>query len=103
MPEPRSSLLLAAHQCHPLITAFTEALPDIWIAVHPTDLLRLLEGAAGRSADAVSEGFIVPECRVLEHEPTARLADPAPPLAFVAVTAYPAWSVEVAIEAEFLL
>jgi hypothetical protein len=65
--------------------------------------LRFLEWTAGRRTDAVRETLVVPESAVLEYEPTARFANPAPAFALVPVTAHPTRCVQVAVETEFLL
>ena len=51
----------------------------------------------------MSEGFVIPECAVLEHEPAPGFAEPAPAFALVAVAADPARRVEVPSETEILL
>jgi hypothetical protein len=79
-----------------------KAFPNIGISIHPSHLSRLIEWHAGRSADSVGEGFVVPECRVLKYEPSTRLADTTPPLTFVAMPTHPARSVKIALKAEFL-
>lgn len=101
--EPRSALLLTADQRNPLIATAAEAFPDIRVSVHAPCLLWLLERAASRSADTVREALVVPKRRVLQHEPSAGLADAAPSFALVAVTTHPLGSVQVAIKAKFLL
>lgn len=103
MSEPGGPLLLAAHQCNPVIAATAEALPDVWVSIHAASLLRLLEGVAGGGADAVREALVIPEGRVLEDQPSARLADTTPSLSLVAVAANPSWRVEVTLEAQLLL
>lgn len=101
--EPRCALLLGAHQRNPVIATTAKALPNIRIAIHPPRLLRLVERLARRSADAMCEALVIPKGRVLENEPTSRLADSAPPLTLVSVTAYPLWSVQISIKSQFLL
>ena len=65
--------------------------------------MRLLEWAAGRSADTVGETLVVPEGAVLQNEPPAWFADSAPALALVAVAAHPARRVKISVESELLL
>jgi hypothetical protein len=102
MPEPSSPLLLATNQCNPLIAAPTQPFPDIWVSIHPPRLLRLLECAASSSTNAMRETFVVPKRRVFQHQPAARFTNPTPPFAFIAMTPYPARSVEIAIETKLL-
>jgi len=101
--EPSCSLLLAAHERNPLVTAAAQTFPDIGVAIHAAGFLRLLEWAAGRSADTVGETLIVPEGAVLQNEPPAWFADSTPTFALIAVAADPARCVEVSIESELLL
>ena len=51
----------------------------------------------------MGEAFVVPEGGVLENKPSSRLADTAPSLALVPMTANPLRSVEITLESEFLL
>jgi hypothetical protein len=51
----------------------------------------------------VSKGFVVPECRVLEDEPSTRLAKTTPSFTLIAMTSYPPWRIHVAREAKVLL
>lgn len=101
--EPRGALLLAANQCYPIIAATAEAFPNIGVAIHPSGLMRLLERAARGGTDAVGEAFVVPEGRVLEHQPAPGLADTTPPFTLVAMATDPSGCVEVTFEPELLL
>lgn len=103
MPEPSRALLLAAHKRNPIVTATTQALPDIRITIHAAGIQWLLERGTSSCADAVREGLVVPVRRVLEHQPSPRLADSAPALAFVAVSADPPGGVQVAFKPQVLL
>lgn len=103
MPEPRCALLLAVDQRNPVIAASTETLPHIRVAVHAPHVLGLLEWLACCGADPVSEALIVPECRVLQHQPTSRLADPTPTLALVSVATNPFWCVQITFKPHLLL
>lgn len=102
MPEPCRSLLLVAHERDPVVARMTEALPDIWVPVHPSHIPRLMERHTGRGTDPMCKGFIVPKGRVLEHQPAARFTDPAPAFTLVPMTSNPARSVKIAIKAKFL-
>lgn len=101
--EPGGTLLLRADERDPLVTGAAESLPDVRVPVHAARLLGLLERVARGRTDAVREALVVPEGRVLEHEPTARLADAAPALTLVAVSSHPLWRVQVALKPELLL
>lgn len=101
--EPGGSLLLAAHERDPVVAAAAKTFPDVRVAVHPSRLLGLLERVAGGGADAVAKAFVVPERGVLQHQPAARLANTAPSLPLVAVSAHPSRRVKVALEAQLLL
>lgn len=102
MPEPGRSLLLAAHQCDPLIAAAAKSLPNIRVAIHPPRLLGLLERTACCCADAMRETLVIPESRVLQHKPTTRLADPAPAFALISMATHPSGRVQVAFEPQLL-
>lgn len=101
--EPGRSLLLTTHQCNPLVTTTAQTLPHVWIPIHATCLLGLLEWTTSSCADAMGETFVVPESAVLQYQPTSRLANTTPPFSLVPVTTNPSWRVEVSVEAEFLL
>ncbi len=103
MPEPSSALLLSAEKRNPVPTAHAKPFPNVRIPVYASGLLWSIERNPRRGADTVGEAFVVPERRVLEHEPAPGLTDAAPAFALVAVAAHPARGVEVAFEAEFLL
>ena len=79
MSEPCCTLLLAADKRNPVTAAATEAFPDVWVAVHASDIERLFEGAASGGADAVGERLVVPVGRVLQDQPSSRLAMPHQP------------------------
>src|SRR2546430_2345853 len=95
--EPRRAFLLTAHERDPLVATAAKPLPDVRVPVHAARLARLGEGAARGGADAVREALVVPEGRVLEYQPPARLTDAAPPLALVAVAPDPPRRVQVAV------
>jgi hypothetical protein len=101
--KPRRSLLLAADQRNPLVATSAEALPHIGIAIHAPRLLRLLERVARGGANTVREALVVPESRVLEHQPPTRLANTTPAFPLVAVSSHPPGRVQVALESELLL
>jgi hypothetical protein len=101
--EPCGSLLLAAHESNPLVTAPAQTFPHIGIAIHASSFLRLLKWAASCSTDTMGETFIVPESAVLQYKPPPRLANPTPPFALITVTPDPTRRVEVTVKAKFLL
>jgi hypothetical protein len=102
MSKPCGSLLLTTDQSHPITTTTTTSLPDIGIPIHPPCLTRFLERRTGSSADAMSKRLVVPESTVFQHKPSSRLADTTPSFTLVAMSSYPAWSVQVSWEAKFL-
>lgn len=102
MPEPSRALLLAADERNPFVTATTKPFPYIGVAVHAPRLLGLLEWTSGRRADAVCKALVVPESRVLQHEPPARFANTAPPFALVSMATHPLRRVPIAFEPELL-
>jgi hypothetical protein len=103
MPEPSCSLLLAAHQSDPLVATAAKSFPDIRVAIHSARLLGLLERIPCCRADSVGKALVIPEGRVLQHQPATGLADATPALTFVAMATYPFGRVQVAIEPELLL
>lgn len=103
MSEPGRSLFLIRDQGDPLVAATTQALPYIGISAHPSRLARRIKWKTGGSADTVSEAFVVPVGRVLQYEPSTRLADTAEAFSLVAMPSNEARGVKVTVEAEFLL
>ena len=103
MSEPRRSFLLIADERNPFTATSTKSFPYIEIAFRPARVLRGLERCAGSCADTMREGLVVPESAVLQHEPTSRLAEPAPSFTFVAMPADPSWRVQIAVESKVLL
>jgi hypothetical protein len=101
--EPCSPFLLAADKSNPLVTAPAQAFPYVGIPIHAAGFLRLLKGAARRSADTVSETLIVPESAVLEDKPTAGLTNSTPTFALVSVAPNPTRRIEVTVKAKLLL
>lgn len=101
--EPGGSLLLAADKGNPLLAATTETLPNIRVSIHASLLLGFLERTSGGGANAVRERLVIPEGRVLQHEPSSRLADSTPALSLVAVTSNPSRGVKVAFKSQLLL
>ena len=102
MPKPGGPFLLAAHQRNPITTTAAKALPHIQITLRSARVLRTLEGCASRCAHTVRETLIVPESRVLEHEPTPGLTESTPAFALIAVSAHPLRRIEIAVEAQIL-
>lgn len=101
--EPSGPFLFAAHESNPLVTTSTQTFPHVGIPIHASGLLRLLKGAARRSADTVRETFVVPEGTVLQDEPTSWLANPTPTFALIPMTSDPTRRVEIAVKAKLLL
>jgi hypothetical protein len=101
--EPGGSLLFAADKGNPLLAATTETLPNIRVSIHASLLLGFLERASSGSTNAVRERLVIPEGRVLQHEPSSRLADSTPALSLVAVTSNPSRGVKVALKSQLLL
>jgi hypothetical protein len=71
--EPCRSFLLVADECNPLTAASAETFPYVEVAFRPARVLRTLERRAGRCADTMCEGLVVPEGAVLENQPSSRL------------------------------
>lgn len=103
MSEPRRSFLLIADERNPFTATSAKSFPYIEIAFRPARVLRALERCAGSCADTMREGLVVPESTVLEYKPSARLAETAPALSFVAMTSNPTRGVQVANKAKILL
>jgi hypothetical protein len=101
--EPSGSLLLAAHESNPLVTASAQTFPHIWVAIHASSFLRLLKWAASCSTDTVGETFIVPEGAVLQYKPPSGLANSTPSFALIPVTSHPSRRIEIAVKAKLLL
>lgn len=103
VPEPSRPLLFAADKWDPVVTASTKPLPNIRVAIHASRVQRLLERSASCRADAVRERLVVPESRVLQHQPSPRLANATPSLSLVAVSPNPARGVQVVFKSQLLL
>src|SRR5689334_21720568 len=102
MSEPSRALFLAAHQRYPIAAAAAKPFPNIKIAFRPSSILWTLNCCTCCCRYTMSEAFIVPESRVLEHEPTTRLAETTPALSLVAMTTHPTWGVKVPLESQIL-
>lgn len=109
MAEPRGAFLLAAGQRDPIIAAATQALPrrsrpvSMCIRITtitpvvvmvlsppgPANLLGGFKGPPRHRTHPMREALVVPERGVLQHQPSPRLADPAPSFALVAMSAHP--------------
>jgi hypothetical protein len=103
VPEPSCPLLLAADQSDPFVATTAKSFPDIRVAIHSTRLLGLLERVPRRRADSVGKALVIPESRVLQHQPATGLADATPTLTLVAMATNPFGRVQVAIKSELLL
>lgn len=102
MSKPSSPLLFAAHEGHPLPTDPTQALPRIGVPIYPPHLLRCHKRLPCGTANTMREAFIVPKRRVFQHEPSTRLAKPAPTFSLVPLATNPSWSVKVVLKSYFL-